>query len=103
MLVRRARMAQIVSISHTLQKQHPSHVPNKTLSSPNYVIAQMALLEMHQIMIICVCGNPCISQGPARQFVPLIKEVSCGSDSQNHITKALCVLAVVYDVKKGAK
>lgn len=33
MLVRRARMAQIVSISHTLQKQHPSRVPNKTLSS----------------------------------------------------------------------
>lgn len=98
MLVRRALMAQIVSISHTLQKQHPSRVPNKTLSSPNYVIAQMALLEEHQIPIIRFGGNLCISQGPARQFVPLIKDVTCGWDSQNYFTKALCVLAVVYDV-----
>lgn len=97
MLVRRARTAQIVSISHTLQKQHPSRVPNKTLSSPNYVIAQMALLERRQILIICLGGNLCISQGPARQFVPLIKDVTCGCDSQNYFTKALGVLAVVYD------
>lgn len=98
MLVRRARVAQIVSISHTLQKQRPSRVPNKTLSSPNYVIAQMALLEEHQLLIIRFGGNLCIGQGPARQFVPLIKDATCGCDSQNDFTKALCVLAVAYDV-----
>lgn len=58
----------------------------------------MALLENCQILIISFGGNLCISQGPARQFVPLIKDVTCGCDSQNYFTKALCVLAVVYDV-----
>lgn len=55
----------------------------------------MAPLEKPQILIICFGGNLCISQGPARQFVPLIKDVTCGCDSQNYITKALSVLVEV--------
>lgn len=48
----------------------PSHVPNKTPSSPNYVIAQMVIQNSVDYVNL-LCGNPCTSRGLAWQVMAL--------------------------------
>lgn len=39
----------LVKIAHTFRRTEASHLPNKTLSSPNYLIAQMVLLQTRRL------------------------------------------------------
>lgn len=42
-------LARTLNINHTFRNKDPSHFPDKTLSSPNYVIAQMVLLQTRRL------------------------------------------------------